>query len=96
MDERGIALLGDKWFEMDELKRLTTTSLIDHALLCQRAARMAVANELRGVPRDIETRVLVAARYEEQVTMCLSVLQLRGVYEADPHRDTRYNLTWLD
>lgn len=77
--------IGHDWIEMDNLRRMTTTSLIDHALLCSKLAAESLDNKL--APHDHYERTLLWAAYHNQVTWCLEVLRERGVYEADPTRD---------
>lgn len=77
--------IGPDWIELDRLRMMTTTSLIDHAGYCRQQAGASLANMLS--PHEDRSRLWAA--YGNQADWCLMVLQERGVYEADPLRDDR-------
>ena len=80
------AAIGPDWIELDRLRMMTTTSLIDHAVYCRQQAGASLANMLS--PHEDRTRLWAA--YGNQADWCLMVLQERGkVDDGRARRDGR-------
>lgn len=82
--------IGNHWYELDQLRRMTNASLIEHALFCQEEASDCLRHDIlvQGVPAS-EERLIKWSAYGNQVALCLMVLHERGVYEDDPTRDNK-------
>lgn len=82
------SLIGTHWIKYEDLQHMTTVSIIDHMLFCQKVGTEC----LNRKPFHDELPTHPAAKwsaFRNQVMWCLQVLQERGVYEADPYRDDK-------
>jgi Flp pilus assembly pilin Flp len=86
--KRSQELIGANWIEYAVLQEMTTVSVIDHMLHCQKIGTEYLNRE----PYHDENREDLGSMWaacRNQVVWCLQVLQERDIYDADPYRDDK-------